>query len=85
MKAKPQWFWKYMWSFGYRKIAAVSSISIEYSDKAAQKIKEARGYASQWVEDENDKIAWETSLPASVKRIIMQIKDRYHGTKGHEP
>ena len=66
-QGEPQLFCKDLWHFGYRKIAVVPSVNLEYSDDAARKIKEAKGYTSQWVEGDNDKIVWEDTPPATVK------------------
>jgi alpha-1,3-mannosyltransferase len=69
---EPNIFCKEMWHHGYRKIAVVPSINLEYSDKGARKIKAAKGFVSNWVASEGvnaAKIEWETRPPSQVKCI----------------
>ena len=70
-QGEPKSFCKDMWMLGYGKIAVVPSINLEYSDEAAKKIKDAKGYVSRFVAggDENDKIQWEDKPPEKVKCI----------------
>lgn len=59
-----------MWHLGYGKIAVVPIVNIEYSDEAATKIKDAKGYVSGWVGrgGEGDaRIEWESRPPVAVK------------------
>jgi alpha-1,3-mannosyltransferase len=74
LQGEPQLFCKYMWYFGYGKIAIVPSVNIEYSNEAAKRQKELKGYVSHWVngdgDEENDqsvKIEWEEDPPAKTK------------------
>lgn len=62
-------FAKDMWFHGYGKIAVVPSVNVGYSDDAAKKIKELKGYASKHVANggEDIKIEWEAKPPAKVK------------------
>lgn len=76
-QGEPQLFCKDLWSLGYGKIAVVPSINIEYSDEAAQKIKDTKGYTSQWVEGDNDNIAWDASPPAFVKCMDGYANQRW--------
>jgi alpha-1,3-mannosyltransferase len=71
-QGETQLFCKDMWRLGYGKIAAIPSINLEYSDQAATKIKELKGYVSKWVGQDGDDdpttyIEWEKSPPALVK------------------
>jgi len=71
-QGEPELFCKDMWYQGYGKIAVVPSVNLEYSDEAARKIKEAKGYVSNWVKTEGDdplRIEWEASPPPLVKCI----------------
>ena len=64
---EPKLFCKDMWMLGYGKIAVVPSVNLEYSDENAVKIKAEKGYASQFVEGDNQKIEWEKNPPEKVK------------------
>jgi alpha-1,3-mannosyltransferase len=68
-QGEPKLFAKDMWFHGYGKIAVVPSVNVEYSDDAAKKIKELKGYTSKYVAKEGDdsKIEWETQPPEKVK------------------
>jgi alpha-1,3-mannosyltransferase len=66
-QGEPQLFCKDLWHIGYRKIAVVPSVNLEYSDDAARKIKDAKGYTSQWAEGDSDIITWDDNPPATVK------------------
>ncbi|KAI9733145.1 MAG: hypothetical protein M1834_003692 [Cirrosporium novae-zelandiae] len=71
-QGEPRLFCKDIWYHGYRKIAVVPSINLEYSDEAAGKIKSAKGYVSNWVESEGRDgmmplIEWEMTPPPLVK------------------
>lgn len=59
-----------MWYLGYGKIAVVPIVNLEYSDGAATKIKEAKGYVSNWMGEGSESdalIEWESTPPAAVK------------------
>ena len=58
-----------MWHLGYGKIAVVPIVNVEYSDEAATKIKEAKGYVSNWMAgaESDARIEWETTPPKVVK------------------
>ncbi|KJR84178.1 alpha-1,3-mannosyltransferase [Sporothrix schenckii 1099-18] len=73
-QGEPELFCKDMWFHGYGKIAVVPSVNLEYSDANAQRIKDLKGYTSRWTaeagdEDDEDKIAWQTTPPETVKCI----------------
>ncbi|KAB5576278.1 cryptococcal mannosyltransferase 1-domain-containing protein [Coniochaeta sp. 2T2.1] len=70
MQGEPQLFCKDLWFRGYGKIATVPAVNLEYSDEAAKKIKEAKGYTSQWVGKRADEgIDWQLDPPEKVKCI----------------
>lgn len=59
-----------MWHLGYGKIAVIPFVNIEYSDEAATKIKEAKGYVSNWMGEGGEidaMIEWESTPPEAVK------------------
>ena len=59
-----------MWHLGYGKIAVVPIVNVEYSDEAATKIKEAKGYVSNWLGaggESDARIEWESTPPKAVK------------------
>ncbi|KAJ4859765.1 cryptococcal mannosyltransferase 1 domain-containing protein [Trichoderma breve] len=69
-QGEPQLFCKDLWFKGYRKIAVVPSVNLEYSVEKAKKIKEAKGFTSDTVskqEPEGDKIEWRLDPPSMVK------------------
>lgn len=66
---EPHLFCKDMWFHGYGKIAVVPSVNIEYSDDGQQRIKAKKGFASQWVEGDRDKIEWQNP-PQNVKCVM---------------
>ena len=75
-KGEPELFCKDMWRRGYRRIAVVPAINLEYTDEAAMKIKALKGYVSQHVNkdgdndgDQSKKIEWEREPPSLVKCI----------------
>ena len=71
-QGEPQLFCKDLWFRGYGKIAAVPSVNLEYSDEQARKIKEAKGYTSQWVGGAGQAdaaIDWQLAPPERVKCI----------------
>jgi alpha-1,3-mannosyltransferase len=74
LQGEPQLFCKDMWYSGYGKIATVPSVNIEYSNEAAKRLKELKGYTSHWVkegrEDEENhlmQIEWEEDPPPMTK------------------
>lgn len=71
-QGEPQLFCKDLWFNGYGKIAVVPSVNLEYSDERGGRLKEAKGYASQWVgsggeASRDDAIEWRLEPPDSVK------------------
>lgn len=75
-QGEPQLFCKDMWFHGYSKIAVVPSVNLEYSDANAQRIKDLKGYTSQWASagtdnaaSADDKIEWQSTPPEKVKCI----------------
>lgn len=70
MQGEPQLFCKDMWWHGYRRIAVIPSVSLEYSDERAKQIKQAKGYTSRWVtEADAVDIPWREEPPEGVKCI----------------
>lgn len=69
-QGEPQLFCKDLWFKGYRKIAVIPSVNLEYSVEKAKKIKEAKGFTSDIVskqDPEGDKIEWRLDPPSMVK------------------
>jgi len=68
-QGEPSLFCKDMWYHGFGRIAVVPSVNLEYSDEAGKKIKELKGYVSDWVEKEAGEqlIEWEMKPPEKVK------------------
>ncbi|KAF5005782.1 hypothetical protein FDECE_7792 [Fusarium decemcellulare] len=69
-QGEPQLFCKDMWFRGYRKIAAIPSISLEYSDGNGQQLKQLKGYTSEVVNKQNfdkNRIEWQYEPPEKVK------------------
>ena len=71
-QGEPMIFCKELWHLGYGKIAVVPSVNLEYSDEAARKIKDAKGYVSRWVGRQQEiadiaLIKWEATPPAQIK------------------
>ncbi|KAF5021322.1 hypothetical protein F66182_6644 [Fusarium sp. NRRL 66182] len=69
-QGEPQLFCKDMWYRGYRKIAVVPSVNLEYSDAKAADIKKLKGYVSDIVEgqeEEDDGIDWVFDPPEQVR------------------
>ncbi|RYP65563.1 hypothetical protein DL769_006266 [Monosporascus sp. CRB-8-3] len=66
---EPTLFCKDLWWAGYGRIAVVPSVNLEYSDKAAKKIKDLKGYSSRWVaaeDEEATRIQWVDEPPESI-------------------
>ena len=71
-QGEPKIWAKELWYHGYGKIAVIPSVNLEYSDKAAKKIKALKGYASSWIEAEGKeglRIEWDEKPPEKVKCI----------------
>ncbi|OIW32753.1 alpha-mannosyltransferase [Coniochaeta ligniaria NRRL 30616] len=69
-QGEPQLFCKDLWFHGYGKIATVPAVNLEYTDEQARKIKEAKGYTSQWVSGPghvDEAINWQLEPPERVK------------------
>lgn len=72
---EPTLFCKDLWWAGYGRIAVVPSVNLEYSDEAAKKIKDLKGYTSSWWtepgEDGDDTsiIQWAEQPPETVKCV----------------
>lgn len=68
IQGEPQILAKDLWKMGHGKIAVVPSVNLAYDMESAQKVKEAKGYVSDWVRDgDSQHIEWETKPPAKVK------------------
>lgn len=72
IQGEPQLFCKELWHLGYGKIAVVPSVNLEYSDEAAKKIKDLKGYTSQWVDKDGEsdasmQIEWKATPPANIR------------------
>jgi alpha-1,3-mannosyltransferase len=76
-QGEPKIFCKEMWNLGHGKIAVVPSINLEYSDKAAKKIKSAKGYVFERLVGEagSAQIQWELTPPPLI-RCIRSYKDQ---------
>ncbi|KPM45172.1 hypothetical protein AK830_g1383 [Neonectria ditissima] len=69
-QGEPQIFCKKMWFRGYRKIAVVPTVNLEYSDDRADQIKRLKGFTSDLArsqEGEGNKIDWVLEPPEKVK------------------
>ncbi|KAF4976295.1 hypothetical protein FZEAL_7011 [Fusarium zealandicum] len=69
-QGEPQLFCKDLWSRGYRKIAVVPTVNLEYSDEKGADIKRLKGYVSQRAKDQDEdsnKIDWVFDPPEKVK------------------
>jgi alpha-1,3-mannosyltransferase len=69
-QGEPQLFCKDLWFKGYRKIAVVPSVNLEYSVEKAKRIKEAKGFTSATVSKQDpagDGINWRLEPPNMVK------------------
>ncbi|PNP56813.1 hypothetical protein THARTR1_03111 [Trichoderma harzianum] len=69
-QGEPQLFCKDLWFKGYRKIAVIPTVNLEYSVGKAKKIKEAKGFTSDNVSKQDpagDKIDWQLDPPSMVK------------------
>jgi alpha-1,3-mannosyltransferase len=69
-QGEPQLFCKDLWFYGYRKIAVVPTVNLEYSTEDGKRIKDQKGFTSRWTGapgHENEKIEWQLDPPATVK------------------
>ncbi|KAG6016573.1 hypothetical protein E4U43_003510 [Claviceps pusilla] len=69
-QGEPQLFCKDLWFNGYRKIAVVPSVNLEYSVEKGKLIKEAKGFTSDTVSTQDsagDHIEWRLDPPEKVK------------------
>ncbi|RSL93919.1 hypothetical protein CEP52_012972 [Fusarium oligoseptatum] len=69
-QGEPQLFCKDLWFKGYRKIAAIPSVNLEYTDNNARRLKELKGYTSEVVAEEDEAtvgIEWQYEPPQKVK------------------
>ena len=59
-----------LWRLGYGRIAVVPIVNVEYSDEAASKIKDVKGYVSNWMGEGSgcdERVVWEPQAPKKVK------------------
>jgi alpha-1,3-mannosyltransferase len=78
-QGEPQLFCKDLWFKGYRKIAVVPSVNLEYSVEKGKKIKELKGYTSDLVSNQDatdDLIDWRLDPPDMV-RCMPTWADQY--------
>jgi alpha-1,3-mannosyltransferase len=71
-QGEPQLFCKDMWWAGYKRIAAIPTINLEYNDERGKKIKAEKGYTSKWTEkqasgESKAGIDWVVHPPEKVK------------------
>ncbi|KAM0473430.1 hypothetical protein ACHAPX_008177 [Trichoderma viride] len=69
-QGEPQLFCKDLWFKGYRKIAVVPSVNLEYSVEKGKRIKESKGYTSDLVSKQDaadDQIDWRLDPPDMVR------------------
>ncbi|OAA52032.1 glycosyltransferase family 69 protein [Metarhizium rileyi] len=69
-QGEPQLFCKDLWFNGYRRIAVVPSVNLEYSVEKGKQIKEAKGFTSDIVSKQSpagDGIEWRLEPPEMVK------------------
>ncbi|KAL9561386.1 hypothetical protein ACKAV7_014741 [Fusarium commune] len=69
-QGEPQLFCKDLWHKGYRKIAVVPSISLEYTDARGKDIKKLKGFTNeviQHMEEDKANIEWQYEPPEKVK------------------
>ena len=76
-QGQPESLCKDFWLNGYGKIAVVPAVSLEYNDKGAKKIKQSKGYVSEWVEGSEDRlIEWQKEPPKHVKCMPPPYKNQ---------
>lgn len=61
-QGEPLLFCKDLWFAGYQRIAVVPSVNLEYGAERGAWIKESRGFAYQWVDEEEDVVEGRPSL-----------------------
>ncbi|KAL9004826.1 MAG: hypothetical protein Q9188_002370 [Gyalolechia gomerana] len=68
-QGEPKSLCRDLWVNGYGKIAVVPSVSLEYSDEGATKVKAEKGYVSDWVSRgmEQKMIEWTKDPPVKAK------------------
>ncbi|KAM0234497.1 hypothetical protein ACHAPO_006386 [Fusarium lateritium] len=69
-QGEPQLFCKDLWHKGYRKIAVVPSVSLEYTDARGQDIKKLKGFTNevvQHMDESKANIDWQYEPPEKVK------------------
>ncbi|KAF5000300.1 hypothetical protein FDECE_11248 [Fusarium decemcellulare] len=69
-QGEPQLFCKDMWWRGYRKIAVVPTINLEYSNEKGKDIKDQKGYVSDLVKNQDEDSAhidWIYNAPDQVR------------------
>ncbi|KAI4247845.1 MAG: hypothetical protein LQ352_006081 [Teloschistes flavicans] len=67
-QGEPKSLCKDFWLNGHGKIAVVPSVNLEYSDDGARRVKEAKGYVSDWLQKGEDRpIEWKGMPPKNVK------------------
>jgi alpha-1,3-mannosyltransferase len=68
-QGEPSLFCKDMWLEGFDKIAVVPTVNLEYSDETGKRIKDLKGYVSEWVDKEDPRvyIEWEAKPAKKVK------------------
>ncbi|RGP61474.1 hypothetical protein FSPOR_10002 [Fusarium sporotrichioides] len=69
-QGEPQLFCKDLWHRGYRKIAVVPSVSLEYTDARGQDIKKLKGFTNEMVQHMDESkahIDWQYDPPEKVK------------------
>ncbi|KAK4235105.1 glycosyltransferase [Achaetomium macrosporum] len=87
-QGEPQLFCKDLWFHGYGKIAVVPTVNLEYSNEAAKKIKEAKGYASRWVSApgwRDEKIEWQLEPPEKVKCMAVYENQLFEAWNKTQP
>ncbi|KAK4140372.1 glycosyltransferase [Dichotomopilus funicola] len=87
-QGEPQLFCKDLWWHGYGKIAVVPVVNLEYSNEAGVKIKEAKGYTSQWVETagwQDDGVEWQKEPPEKVKCMGVYSKQFFEAWNKTQP
>ncbi|KAH7173810.1 cryptococcal mannosyltransferase 1-domain-containing protein [Fusarium flagelliforme] len=69
-QGEPQLFCKDLWHKGYRKIAVVPSVSLEYTDARGKDIKKLKGFTNevvQHMDESKANIEWQYEPPEKVK------------------
>ncbi|KAK7417093.1 hypothetical protein QQZ08_011752 [Neonectria magnoliae] len=71
-QGEPQIFCKKMWFRGYRKIAVVPTVNLEYSDERAEQIKQLKGHTPDLARnhgEEENRIVWVLEPPEKVRCV----------------